>query len=113
VAGRVFKKLKADFEELKKGQPGRRFIDHHKRHRDSENKREAAWKTAAYISAALVLLIAGAALSLVPGVPGIILGIPAIGLLVARLKSFARFMDRSELLARRIWSKMRRKRAPT
>lgn len=103
----MFSKLKDDFRKLKKGEPGRRFIDHYRRHRQSESRREAGWKTAAYIGAAVVLLTMGALLSLVPGLPGIVLGIPAIGLLVARLKFFARFLDRAEILARRMWDRIR------
>jgi hypothetical protein len=101
----VFKKFKEDMRKLKEGEPGERFIEHHRRHRASESQREAGWKTAAYITAALVLLTAGALLSLVPGVPGIVLGIPALGLLVARLRFFAVFLDRSELFLRRLFGK--------
>jgi uncharacterized membrane protein YdbT with pleckstrin-like domain len=104
----VFRKLKDDFEQLKRGEPGKRFIEHHKRHHQSEGKREATWKTAGYITVGLVFLIAGAALSLVPGIPGIVFGIPAIGLLVARLRTMAMFMDRSEVFVRRGWGKRRR-----
>lgn len=102
---RVLKKLKDDFAKVKHGEPGKRFIDHYRRHRETESKREAGWKTAAYIAAAIVLLIIGALLSLVPGVPGIVFGIPALGLLVARLKFFAVFMDRAELFLRRLIGK--------
>lgn len=104
----MLNKLKADFALLKSGKPGRRFIDHYRRHRDHESKREAGWKTAGYITAGLILLTIGALLSLVPGVPGIVLGIPAIGLLVARLKFFAVFLDRAEITARRLWARLRR-----
>jgi hypothetical protein len=103
----VFRKLKDDFEQLKKGESGKRFIEHHRRHHQSEGKREATWKTAGYITVGLVFLIAGAALSLVPGIPGIVFGIPAIGLLVARLKTVAIFMDRSEVCVRRAWGRGR------
>lgn len=103
----MFTKLKEDLSALKNGKPGRRFIDHYRRHRDQESRREAGWKTAGYITAGLVLLTIGALLSLVPGVPGIVLGIPALGLLVARLKFFALFLDRMELVARRMWAKIR------
>jgi len=65
------------------------------------------WKTTAYIAGAVILLIIGALLSLVPGVPGIVLGIPALGLLVARLRFFAVFMDRSELVLRKAVNKVR------
>lgn len=100
-------KFKADFEALKKGRPGRRFLDHHRRHRLSESQRQTVWKTTAYIAGAVILLIIGALLSLVPGVPGIVLGIPALGLLVARLRFFAVFMDRSELVLRKAVNKVR------
>jgi hypothetical protein len=103
----VFKKLKEDLTKLKHGEPGRRFMDHYRRHREHESRREAGWKTASYIAAGLVLLTIGALLSLVPGVPGIVLGIPALGLLVARLKFFATFLDRSELAARKAWLKFK------
>lgn len=103
----MFRKLKDDFERLRRGEPGKRFIEHHRRHHQSEGKREASWKTAGYITVGLVFLIAGAALSLVPGIPGIIFGIPAIGLLVARLRTMAMFMDRSEAFVRRAWERGR------
>jgi hypothetical protein len=104
----VFKKLKEDLTKLKHGEPGRRFVDHYRRHREHESRREAGWKTAGYIAAGLVLLTIGALLSLVPGVPGIVLGIPALGLLVARLRFFAIFLDRSEVAVRNAWNRIRR-----
>jgi len=107
VFSRLIGKVKADFADLKHGTPGRRFIEHHERHRQSEGRGTAKWKTIAYVVAGLVLLVVGALLSLVPGVPGILLGIPAIGLLVARLKFFAIAMDKTELALTRIYRKVR------
>lgn len=105
----MLKKLKEDFRHLLHGAPGRRFIRHYRRHRASESKREAAWKTASYIAIAIVLLTIAALFSLVPGIPGIVFGIPAIGLLVARLKFFARFLDRVEVSARKAWRRIKRR----
>ena len=104
---RLITKFKADVADLKNGTPGRRFIEHHERHRRSEDPKKTRWKTAAYVIAGVVLLVVGALLSLVPGVPGIVLGIPAIGLLVARLRFVAVLMDRTEAFGRRVWRKMR------
>lgn len=103
---RLVNKFKADVADLKNGTPGKRFIEHHERHRQSEDPKKARWKTAAYVAAGLVLLVVGALLSLVPGVPGIILGIPAIGLLVARLRFVAVLLDRFEVFGRRLWRKI-------
>jgi UPF0716 family protein affecting phage T7 exclusion len=108
VLSRLIDKFKADFADLKNGAPGKRFIEHHERHRQSENPSQTKWKTVAYVVAGVILLVVGALLSLVPGIPGIVLGIPAIGLLVARLRSVAVLMDRMEVIGRRVWRKVRR-----
>lgn len=101
--------FKQDFRLLRHGRPGRRFIDHYRRHRASESAREAKWKTAACIAGGILLLVVGTLFGFVPGVPGIVFTIPAIGLLVARLKFFARFLDRAELTARQTWNRVRRR----
>lgn len=103
----LVKKLKADAAQIKHGTPGRRFIDHYERSRRDEDPRKTRWKTVAYVAAGVALLTIGAFLSLVPGVPGILLAIPAIGLLVARLRFFAVWLDRMEMMGRRIWKKLR------
>jgi hypothetical protein len=100
--------LKADVAKIKQGSPGSRFIEHHERSRRSEDPTKTRWKTIAYVTAGIVLLVVGALLSLVPGVPGIVLAVPAIGLLVARLRFFAIWLDRMEVVGRRIWGKLRR-----
>lgn len=103
----LVQKLKADVAKIKQGTPGRRFIDHYERSRRTEDPRKTRWKTVAYVAAGIALLVFGAFLSLVPGVPGILLAIPAIGLLVARLRFFAVWLDKLEVIARRIWKKLR------
>lgn len=107
LGSRVFEKPKENFRHLLHRAPGRRFIRHYRRHRASESEREAAWKTAGYIAIAVVLLTIAGLFSLVPGIPGLVFGIPAIGLLVARLKFFARFLDRTEIGARKLWRRIR------
>lgn len=103
----AFRKLKDSFHKLKQGEPGKRFMEHYERHRRSE-KDEGKWKTIAYIAAGTVLLIGGLLLSIPPGLPGFLLWVPALGLLVARLKVFAAFMDRAELLVWRVIDKFRK-----
>ena len=103
----LLQKLKADAARIKRGTPGHRFIDHYERSRRDEDPSKTRWKTVAYVAAGIALLVVGALLSLVPGVPGIVLAIPAIGLLVARLRFFAVWLDRTEMLGRRIWKKVR------
>ena len=103
----LIQKLKADVARIKQGTPGHRFIDHYERSRRDENPRKTLWKTVAYVAAGIALLVIGAFLSLVPGVPGILLAVPAVGLLVARLRFFAIWLDRMEVVGRRIWKKLR------
>lgn len=102
----VFAKLRDDFLSIVKGKPGRRFIDHYERHRQSAKKNEAAWKTTAVVMAGLILLLAGLLLSLPPGIPGFLLWLPGLALLVARLRAFAVAMDRAELFLRRALSRL-------
>lgn len=102
----MLKRIKDDLTRLRKGAPGRRFVVHYRRHRDTESRGESRWKTAVFITAGLVLITLGVLFSLVPGVPGIVFSIPGVGLLVARLKFFAVFLDRSEIAARRLWRKL-------
>jgi hypothetical protein len=107
VFSRLINKFKKDVADLRKGTPGKRFIEHYERHRQSENPQKTKWKTAAFVAGGIILIVVGALLSLVPGVPGIILGIPGIGLLVARLRFVAVGMDRAEVFGRRVWRKIR------
>jgi hypothetical protein len=98
----MFKTLKRTFGGLAKGEPGRRFKDHHERHGESESPQGATWKTVAYVGAGGTLLVAGLLLSLPPGVPGFLLWVPGLGLLAARFRLLARWLDRSELIIRRV-----------
>lgn len=101
----MFEKLKVHFSSLAKGKPGRRFTEHHERHRQTETRKKAAWKTAAYLLLGLTILLAGLLLSLPPGVPGFLLWVPALGLLAARFRVLAVFLDRTELFIRRVIGK--------
>lgn len=106
----MLQRLKSDFRELKKGIPGRRFVEHYERRRQREHGKGNLWKTVGFVIAGLLLLILGLLLSIPPGFPGFLLWIPGLGLLAARLKSFAIFLDRLELLARKVWHWVRTRR---
>lgn len=105
----MLKKLKSHFSELARGKPGRRFIDHHERHRQSEKGNQFTWKTAAYVGAGVGLLLAGLLLSLPPGIPGFVLWVPGLGLLVVRFRFLAVGLDRVELFVRGIVGRFRRR----
>jgi hypothetical protein len=98
----VLNKLKSDFSLLVEGQPGRRFREHHRRHRQAERGVISAWKTAGYLLLGVTLVTAGLVLSIPPGLPGFLLWIPGLGLLVARLGVLAALLDRGELWLRKI-----------
>lgn len=98
----MFNKLKSDFSLLVEGQPGSRFREHHRRHRQSEGRATSAWKTAGYLLLGATLVTAGLVLSIPPGLPGFLLWIPGLGLLVARLRVLATSLDRGELWLRKI-----------
>jgi UPF0716 family protein affecting phage T7 exclusion len=102
---RFLEKIKSDVARIARDEPGRRFTAHHQRHRQRESRRAAAWKTAGYVIAGVLLIAAGLILSIPPGVPGFLLWIPGIGLLAARFRALAAGLDRAELFLRRIVGK--------
>jgi hypothetical protein len=105
---RLYARIKSDFKALAHGEPGRRFIDHHELVRKREKGRASALKSAAYILAGVLLLLIGVVLSIPPGLPGFLIWVPALGLLVARLRFFAVWLDRAEVGARRAIDRLRR-----
>jgi hypothetical protein len=58
---------------------------------------------------ALVLIAVGALLALVPGVPGIVLGVLGLGLIAVRFRRVAIWLDWSEMKCRGIWREFRRR----
>lgn len=99
--------LKRTFDSLRRGEPGHRFVDHHERRKKAEGS-SGPWKSAGYIILGVVLLAAGFLLSLPPGVPGFLLWIPGLGLLAVRFRILAVYLDKSELLGRRLWGQLQR-----
>jgi sulfite exporter TauE/SafE len=103
----MLQKLKSEFQEIKRGAPGRRFTDHYERSRRTEGTSGSVWKKWAYVVLGLVLLIVGLLLSLPPGIPGFLLWIPGLALLAARSKTLAELLDRIEEWSRKTWQRLR------
>lgn len=98
----MLKKMKESFRALSKGAPGTRFTDHHEERQRRDGEKDAG-KTALYTGLGIALLVIGALLSIPPGVPGFLLWLPGLGLLVARFKALAVFLDRAEMFFRRLF----------
>ena len=95
------------WRDLKRGRPGRRFQDRYERARFQEAK-GGAWQRIALIAAALVCLVIGLVLSVMPG-PAVLFFFLAGGLLATESRVVARFMDWSEVRLRHVlaWAKRR------
>lgn len=98
----MLKKLKATYRNISQGTPGTRFVDHYDK-RQREEGEQGAGKATLFLVTGVVLFIVGVALSIPPGVPGFLLWVPALGLVVARWKAFAVFLDRMEVFFRRLF----------
>lgn len=91
-------RIKDDYRQFVKDQPGERFMNLHRR---LHARRKGPAVNAAGIIAGVVLIAAGVLLALVPGVPGIVLGVLGVALIAAQFPVLARACDRSEIAARR------------
>jgi len=77
---------------------------YHRQHRPGRGK----FATAFAVIIGVVLIVGGLLLGLIPGVPGIVLGIIGIALLGAQFRFLAMQLDRLELWLRRWFKKPRR-----
>lgn len=103
----MLEKLKGEFQSIKGGDPGSRFIDHYEQSKESEGANRTGWSKFGYVAIGLVLVIVGVLLSIPPGVPGFLLWIPGLALLAARSRILATVLDRAEAWGRRIWSRLK------
>ena len=102
----MIQQLKRTFHQLSQGRPGERFINHYRREALKDAK---PWQSYAFIAAGVVLGSIGILLSIPPGSPGFLLWIPALGLIAARVKFVAMFLDKLESVSRNIYGKIKRK----
>lgn len=105
VDSQLLQKIKQEFQEIKDGEPGQRFVDHYERIKRKEGQRSLPWSTMAYVAVGLLLVVCGLLLSLPPGVPGFLLWIPGLALLSARSKGLAMLLDRLEAWGRTMWQR--------
>jgi hypothetical protein len=86
--------------------PGERFANLHDRwHRGGKGP----VTTVIGVVLGIVLIAAGFFLGLVPGIPGIILGVLGFGLIAAQFRPLARKFDQAEIALRKFLKKCRRR----
>jgi hypothetical protein len=95
----LLRRIKQKLSSFRQAKPGQRFQQQHAR---GSGKPKSMLIDAAFITIGVVLILAGTLLSLVPGVPGIVLALPGLVLLAIRFRHFAAFLDKAELIGRRI-----------
>lgn len=103
----MLQKLKDEFHKIRASMPGQRFMDHYERRRQSEDPQESFLRTSLNVTAGFLLLIVGLLLSIPPGVPGFLLWVFGLAILAARFRSFARLLDKAELVAVNTWHRIR------
>lgn len=86
--------LKETYYRIRNAEPGKRFTAYY----EYRNKRSRS-KSSLYISVGILLVVIGFSLSLVPGVPGILLGIPGLGMIASQFRPMARLLDRIEIIS--------------
>jgi hypothetical protein len=96
--------LREIFTFISHGPPGERFMNYYRLRK--KKRREHPLLNMLYILTGIGLILAGAFLFAIPGVPGIVLGIPGLAMLAARSKAFARLLDITEILLRGIYRKV-------
>ena len=97
-----FARLRDTYRFLIAGQPGQRF-------RALNERRRGQPRTPAGIAIGASLVLIGLFLSLPPGIPGFLLWIPGFGILAARSRALARWLDQGELWLRKLVRAMRRR----
>lgn len=99
----MIERLKRTAREVIHDRPGARFRNYHRRRRDSQM--HPARRTMYYVLAA-VLLVVGAALSVLPG-PAFVFFILAFAILAARSRRVAVLLDRAEIRGWRLVNRFR------
>lgn len=97
--------LRSSFADLRSGRPGRRFCDYYSRKHGRDRGRPVRKWALVVVGWSLIAL--GLLLSLVPGVPGIALGIAGAALVSANSRFCARALDWLEVRLRRLASRAR------
>jgi hypothetical protein len=83
---------------IARDKPGRRFENYHDRTR--HQLQEHPVRTVSMYVIAALLISAGFLFGFIPGIPGIVLGLPGLALIAARSRFFAALLDRGEMAIR-------------
>lgn len=101
----MWDKLKRGYRQFKQDDPGDRFLNAHEHWKEHSNGPVA---TILIVAAGAVLIVGGLLLGLIPGVPGIVLGLLGFALIATRFRRMAIWLDWSEVKLRSAWQKCRR-----
>jgi hypothetical protein len=102
----MFSRIRAEWNELKKAEPGTRFQAFH----DRQQERMPGWARPLYIGGAIVSLGVGVILAFIPG-PAVLFFALSAALLAAQSAWLAKKLDRAEVATRKLWSRLRRDKA--
>ena len=101
----IWRRLKRGGHRFAADKPGRRFLHAHVRWQDA---RRPMLTHAVFVAAGIILLALGFFLGLIPGVPGIVLGVIGVALIGTRFRRTAIWLDWLEVRCRRIWRRLKR-----
>jgi hypothetical protein len=104
----LLEKIKQAYRQFASDQPGQRFVHLYERR---GRKGKQLWLCVVAVSSGILLILMGSFLSLVPGVPGIVLGALGLALIATRFRRVAIWVDWGEVKARQWLRKWRRARA--
>lgn len=99
--------LKKNWQQIKRGRPGRRFQDLYERRRNRRAGKPAIARILIIIFGVGLMLLA-LVVGLVPGPGGMAVFILGLGIVSAEFRLAARLLDWLESRTRRIWAKAKR-----
>lgn len=95
----MISKLKKIMRQLRRGKPGRRFVEHYHQHKHHNTR---PWKRWLVILLGMAMTLAGLVFSLPPGMPGFLLWIPGFALVASQVKAVAVALDKLECAVRNL-----------
>ena len=102
-------RLRKFWREFRNAPPGDRFRTRHRRRQAQHQRGESSWSRALVLLGALGCMAIAVPLMIIPG-PAILFWLLAGFLVAGESGSVAKWLDRSELAARTVWNRWRKKR---